>query len=331
MEDRKIEEIPTEIRVKILLDSDYNDMMNLCNTNKSMRHICNDDSFWRLKYIRDFGPIGEDFTSETENFDSWRNEYLRTMILLSFQFRRLDLRICQSQSKPDGYKICKGRNDDMYYEKLCRNPSLFRRGDSDRLCGSRQFWKNKLRRDFGQKFPEVFNITSEFKVNYYRYYAKVLDYFYDAILNGNIEEVKEYLEFGYFFEGARTHHNTFIVDAAKKSKHEILELLLYWETEVENRKSSASGALSDAAENGDLKGVNILLEYGADPNYRPRYGYDLLASAIRGGNIEIVRKFLDLGADPYSDDVSKVLKDAPRDIYLLIRSERRRQYPRTIM
>lgn len=46
-------ELPTEIWYKILLDTDFNTLFDLCNTNVQTNNICSDNLFWRDKFIYD--------------------------------------------------------------------------------------------------------------------------------------------------------------------------------------------------------------------------------------------------------------------------------------
>jgi hypothetical protein len=47
--------LPIEIQWKMLLDLNPKDLRNACATSTYYREICNTDSFWKIKVVRDFG------------------------------------------------------------------------------------------------------------------------------------------------------------------------------------------------------------------------------------------------------------------------------------
>lgn len=46
-----------EITSQILLNLDYDELMNACRINKDFNKVCHDDYFWKLKIEHDFGTI----------------------------------------------------------------------------------------------------------------------------------------------------------------------------------------------------------------------------------------------------------------------------------
>jgi hypothetical protein len=66
-----LNELPDEIKLRILLNAEFPELMNLCRTNVSFQRICQDERFWRDRLSRDFPDyFGKPSTS-------WRQLYER--------------------------------------------------------------------------------------------------------------------------------------------------------------------------------------------------------------------------------------------------------------
>lgn len=63
------EELPPELWRHVAVFLSYEDLMNLCRTNREVRmNICGDDAFWYIKILEDYGE-------PTSKRESWRNTY----------------------------------------------------------------------------------------------------------------------------------------------------------------------------------------------------------------------------------------------------------------
>ncbi len=65
------EELPFDILYNILIQSNINQIQNLCYTNKYLHQICNQTSFWELIHERDRLPL----LTEWDNIADWINDY----------------------------------------------------------------------------------------------------------------------------------------------------------------------------------------------------------------------------------------------------------------
>lgn len=63
-------ELPAEPLYDILLNADYQTILNLCQTSSSINHLCQDDYFWQLKFNYDFPSFNK------LNQYSWRHSYV---------------------------------------------------------------------------------------------------------------------------------------------------------------------------------------------------------------------------------------------------------------
>ncbi len=66
-----------DLDLKILMDVDDETLLNACSTNKELYRICNTDSFWRNRYIKQYGEHAASFK---EKGRSWKNHYMQTII-----------------------------------------------------------------------------------------------------------------------------------------------------------------------------------------------------------------------------------------------------------
>lgn len=54
-DDLLLTDLPIEIAYEILLSLDHEDVINACRSNKQLQAICDSDTFWRRKFIEDYG------------------------------------------------------------------------------------------------------------------------------------------------------------------------------------------------------------------------------------------------------------------------------------
>src|SRR5205085_4296904 len=64
-----MESVPTEVLMKILDNLPIRDVFKICQTNKQINDICNDDLFWKGKLFKEFQI---DFSDIPKNL-SWKN------------------------------------------------------------------------------------------------------------------------------------------------------------------------------------------------------------------------------------------------------------------
>lgn len=62
--------LPTNVIFNILLNSDLPTINNLCKSNSQINNICQNEYFWRQKYIKDYG-----MPSTSHEMISWKNLY----------------------------------------------------------------------------------------------------------------------------------------------------------------------------------------------------------------------------------------------------------------
>lgn len=57
------------------------DLLNMCKTNKYFRNICNDETFWRARFLRIFGKHAANYKPENR---SWKMHYLKVVRDINF-------------------------------------------------------------------------------------------------------------------------------------------------------------------------------------------------------------------------------------------------------
>ena len=66
---KALQYLPTEAIFTLLLSSDFNNIINLCQTSSTINDICQDDHFWYQKFIQDFDDFPKLYNK------SWRQSY----------------------------------------------------------------------------------------------------------------------------------------------------------------------------------------------------------------------------------------------------------------
>jgi hypothetical protein len=81
MEVRNLYNLPFETVYNILINSDYNDVLNYCKTNKTSNSICKDPSFWkdRVKYFSGNNNIDDEEVNR-KNYIQLLEDYLTRSI-----------------------------------------------------------------------------------------------------------------------------------------------------------------------------------------------------------------------------------------------------------
>lgn len=70
-----INSLPYELQFKILLESDYPDIIKLCQGNKSLSYLCNDDYLWEQLTIRDYPELYDSKPIDISFKQLYINEY----------------------------------------------------------------------------------------------------------------------------------------------------------------------------------------------------------------------------------------------------------------
>jgi ankyrin repeat protein len=119
-----------------------------------------------------------------------------------------------------------------------------------------------------------------------------------AIEKNNIEGVRTLLD-------AKTNPNlrkdtraspTFLTQAARLGREEIVSLLLQHGVDVDGEDGDAMTPLMWASWNGHLKVVNLLIKAGSDVNARDKRGDSVLSYAILGKSADVIARLKAAGA-----------------------------------
>jgi len=71
------DQLPRELMMKVLMDLDPVDLLNMCTTYSGIRTICDDEYFWKQKAIRDFDDVSED--DVPPRGQTWKNFYFNKL------------------------------------------------------------------------------------------------------------------------------------------------------------------------------------------------------------------------------------------------------------
>ncbi|SNW62386.1 F-box domain-containing protein [Orpheovirus IHUMI-LCC2] len=78
--DLNILDLPDESLLNIMLYTDYNNLLRLCNSNSRTRSLCEDNKFWRDKFLLDFPEIKPPFNTDINNKEAdWKDLYKEIM------------------------------------------------------------------------------------------------------------------------------------------------------------------------------------------------------------------------------------------------------------
>ena len=103
---------PNEMLWDLLLELPFYDLLNICQTQKRAKDICDDDIFWKLKYRHDFNVAPSPPLIEI----NWRQQYIFDYLI----------------NKPTNTLL-----------SICSRQPIF-----DHVCKNDTFWKMKYRKDF---------------------------------------------------------------------------------------------------------------------------------------------------------------------------------------
>ena len=67
----------TDLDLEILMNLPDRDLLNYCSTNKDIYNMCNNDHFWRKRFIKRFGEMAAQYKPKERK---WKNHYMRVVI-----------------------------------------------------------------------------------------------------------------------------------------------------------------------------------------------------------------------------------------------------------
>ena len=66
-----------DLDLEILMNLPDRDLLNYCSTNKDIYNMCNNDMFWRKRFIKRFGEIPAKYKPKERK---WKNHYMQVVI-----------------------------------------------------------------------------------------------------------------------------------------------------------------------------------------------------------------------------------------------------------
>jgi ankyrin repeat protein len=192
-----------------------------------------------------------------------------------------------------------------------------------RICDSKDFWKDKLFRDYGIKE------SNKPRKIYEKKFTRDLQIFFRVIAEGNTAVVKESLDYGISPNSIQPGYKkdfstTPIYEAIIRGYPDIVKLLIDYGADISGRHLSLASTSSnpevievllDAGINPDetnalvsastfsnFENVDTLLEHDADPNVQDVMGRTALSVAVLGRDTDIVELLLEENADPNIPD-----------------------------
>jgi hypothetical protein len=67
----------TDLDLEILMNLPDRDLLNYCSTNKDIYNMCNNDHFWRKRFIKRFGETAAQYKPKERK---WKNHYMQVVI-----------------------------------------------------------------------------------------------------------------------------------------------------------------------------------------------------------------------------------------------------------
>jgi hypothetical protein len=107
-----MESLPNELKHEILVQLDYESLINVCQINVTFRQICHDDSLWRRLFQRHYP------TRHHNDQISWRQNYV--------QCRRYD----HLETFAETFLTWRGYHNDGEYEYTCESDTDHGESDS---------------------------------------------------------------------------------------------------------------------------------------------------------------------------------------------------------
>ncbi len=199
-----------------------------------------------------------------------------------------------------------------------------------RICADEDFWKLKIRRDFGDRYPDTIYERplpgDTWKQKYTSYFAKMGTDLMFAAQDGRDADVEDILSFGInphlrkeintaleiaaesslfgivetlLAAGADPNETTALLRASNIDRDDIVQILLEYGADIDMQDAMGRTALMVASVQGHIEMVQFLLDSGADLHLKSDLGADALIVAASGGHPDLVRVLLASGANPY--------------------------------
>jgi ankyrin repeat protein len=125
------------------------------------------------------------------------------------------------------------------------------------------------------------------------------EYFFQAVKDNDIRNVKKYIGQGMDPNYKDTHERTALMWAVMYGYHDLVRFLLDHGADIAVRQEHSNFIpLLTAADNGDLELVKLCLDRGIDINIQDKYRDTALLLSCKEQHTEIVKYLLDRGADP---------------------------------
>jgi len=121
--------------------------------------------------------------------------------------------------------------------------------------------------------------------------------FYNAIQNGKLKEVEEFLKVNPSLLELNTGAATPLHWAAFWGREEVAAFLVAGSANVDAKNGAGQTPLHEAASNGQLEVTKVLLSNGADVNSKDNGGWTPLHTAASGGHPAVVNVLLAAGAE----------------------------------
>ena len=88
---RYMDLLPEEIITdEVLMQAQYPDLLNFCQTSRRAARICQDEFFWKRKVRRDLGTRFPDvYKDEPTHTKTWKGEYKHYFAMLMFNLERM--------------------------------------------------------------------------------------------------------------------------------------------------------------------------------------------------------------------------------------------------
>ncbi len=235
---RKYSKTLTEVKdidLLILAELDDNDLFNICLVNKYANKLCQNEEFWKERFMKKFGSTAQKHSSRFKFKNiSWRNTYLKMVRDLEF-FSNQPWEIFNFISynvKSDELKISSYIND-QYIIKLPKDDESFLPLKNSTSFAQNNFWLTNLGNEMTLRFlPYGIEIIREYKKDY--------DFFTPEQV---IDIIRE------FYREPATLAE---YEAYKKRMEEIDEETRYKKSDIEKKRVRRVNLILD----GDFKGID---------------------------------------------------------------------------